>query len=301
MLKYIRNNDDNGRKAPLRYLLLKPMISEDDFRFCIKHFEQNSIDQHAHKDFFELVVVKSGSGVHSSCGESRTISAGDVFLIPPEVGHAYVNTKDLKIYNILFSDGFFQQFGEDLSRFANYQLYFNLSRSSDVSAIEIMHLDSGSFAELTDLLEETVCEQESGGAGCRTAVFCNALKIMLLLCRHAKCRRDDTLSGAVFNISRLLAEMESSLDSVWTLEKMAKKCYLSVSSFRQQFKRFTGTSPAAWLLNTRLDRTAKLLKSSDMPISELAGKCGFSDSNYFSRQFKKAFNVSPRDFRKNLS
>jgi AraC-like DNA-binding protein len=263
--------------------------------------EQNDIDHHAHRDFFELVVVKSGSGIHSSCGENRTISAGDVFLIPPEVGHSYTNTNGLTIYNILFSDGFFQQFGEDLSRFANYQLYFNLSRSNNISTIEIMHLDGESFASLSDLLEETCREQEIVGPGYRTAVFCNALKIMLLLCRHAKSRREDTLSGAVFSISRLLAELENSLDTVWTLEKMAKKCYLSVSSFRQQFKRFTGASPAAWLLNKRLERTAGMLKSSGEPISEIAGKCGFSDSNYFSRQFKKAFGVSPRDFRKNIS
>ena len=286
----------------MRYLILNNISGLSDFQFVVKNFvherSENFSDIHAHRDFFELVVVKSGSGTHWTEKKSENLSAGDIFLIPPGVEHNYPIAKSLSIYNVLFSDGFFQQFRDDLSAFANYQLYFNLSSTANSGAVEIMHLDRNSFAELIKLLEETVDEQKTPGPGSQTAVLCNALKIMLLLCRHAKSRTSDELSGAVFSISRLLAEMENTLDEKWNLEKMAKKCCLSVSSFRQQFKHFTGVSPAAWLLEARIRKAQTLLKTSDLSVSEISAICGFSDSNYFARQYKKHLSLSPREYRK---
>ena len=69
-------------------------------------------------------------------GEEKKISSGDVFLIPPDIAHDYVNARALHIYNILFSDGLFQQFGEDFAQLPNYQLYFNLSNLTKISTIE---------------------------------------------------------------------------------------------------------------------------------------------------------------------
>ena len=120
---------------------------------------------------------------------------------------------------------------------------------------------------------------------------------MLMLCRHAESRTGD-LPGAVLAISKLLAEMRKNIVSRWDLEKMAKKCGLSVSSFRQQFKALTGQSPVAWLLEARLKKAAQLLKNSTMSISDVCLECGFTDGNYFSRQFAKYQGVSPREYRK---
>ena len=48
----------------------------------------------------------------------------------------------------------------------------------------------------------------------------------------------------------------------------------------------------------RLGRTANLLARSNMTVSEVAKRGGFSDQFHFSRAFKKVYGVSPTDFRK---
>ncbi|MFR6640189.1 MAG: helix-turn-helix domain-containing protein [Christensenellales bacterium] len=42
-----------------------------------------------------------------------------------------------------------------------------------------------------------------------------------------------------------------------------------------------------------------MLKTTPDTITEIAGRCGYSDPNYFSVVFSRKFGVSPREYRKN--
>ena len=52
-----------------------------------------------------------------------------------------------------------------------------------------------------------------------------------------------------------------------------------------------------FLLNLRLRKAAEMLFNSDCNIAETALNTGFHDSNYFTRQFRKKFGRSPREYR----
>ncbi|RKF18343.1 helix-turn-helix domain-containing protein [Altericroceibacterium spongiae] len=63
-----------------------------------------------------------------------------------------------------------------------------------------------------------------------------------------------------------------------------------------------GTSFVQELNATRLERAAELLTDPRLfclPIGELAFRCGFLDSSYFTRQFRKRFGITPSRWRKN--
>lgn len=64
----------------------------------------------------------------------------------------------------------------------------------------------------------------------------------------------------------------------------------------------TGTTLCRWIQQRRLDRCAADLANPELreqSITEIAFRWGFNDSAYFSRVFKKAFNLPPREFRAN--
>lgn len=56
-------------------------------------------------------------------------------------------------------------------------------------------------------------------------------------------------------------------------------------------------SPIGYLLKLRLHKAAAMLSISDLSIAAVAFRCGFEDSNYFSRQFRREFDQSPSRFR----
>ena len=99
----------------------------------------------------------------------------------------------------------------------------------------------------------------------------------------------------------LLSELEKNCAVLWSLERMAKFCNMSVSSFRQSFRKLTGVPPLEYLVQLRLNKAAGRLATSTENLEEIADKCGFNDVNYFSKQFKKHFNILPSRYRKECS
>jgi AraC-like DNA-binding protein len=72
--------------------------------------------------------------------------------------------------------------------------------------------------------------------------------------------------------------------------------YLSV-----QFKKETSQTITDYIQNVRLEHAILLLNSTSDSIQEIASLCGFPDSNYFTRVFKKKKGLTPKEYRKHIT
>lgn len=81
------------------------------------------------------------------------------------------------------------------------------------------------------------------------------------------------------------------------LNDLAFLTNMSLSSFKRKFASAYNTSPNKYIINKRLEKAQNLLKSSDLGVAEIAYQCGFSDEGYFSKTFKKHFELSPSQYR----
>jgi AraC-like DNA-binding protein len=68
-------------------------------------------------------------------------------------------------------------------------------------------------------------------------------------------------------------------------------------TFERRFKEYTGQTPGAEIRRIRIEKAESLLKSTDMPVSEVASQCGFDGSSRFSLFFRKRAGLSPSEFR----
>ena len=84
-----------------------------------------------------------------------------------------------------------------------------------------------------------------------------------------------------------------------TLAEISEHIHLCESECTRLFKRHMNTTLFSFLQDYRIERSLEYL-SSEGTISEIAGKVGFSDSNYYSKVFAKVKGCSPREYRKNL-
>ena len=78
---------------------------------------------------------------------------------------------------------------------------------------------------------------------------------------------------------------------------LAKEFYMSEGYFCQLFREVMQQSAITYLNSVRMEKAEHLLKSSDMPVSQIALCCGFSDANYFSRTYKKEKGETPTQAR----
>ncbi len=85
-----------------------------------------------------------------------------------------------------------------------------------------------------------------------------------------------------------------------TLEDVAKEVNLSTYYFSKLFKSEVGENFIDYLTQVRIDRAKELLGDKALSIKEICFTIGYSDPNYFSRNFKKIVGVTPTEYRERL-
>jgi AraC family L-rhamnose operon regulatory protein RhaS len=131
----------------------------------------------------------------------------------------------------------------------------------------------------------------------------NELLLLLLnLFRKQKPILDEALTSTTRTVQLFLDDIRvhpEHLALEWTVPEMANSCGLSVTQFIQVVKRLTNRTPSQFLTACRLQLAEELLRASTpTSVTEVAQRCGFSTSQYFSVVFGRRHGCSPGEFRK---
>jgi len=82
-----------------------------------------------------------------------------------------------------------------------------------------------------------------------------------------------------------------------TVKQLAELGNMSSSSFNRIFKKETNLTPVEYLIEVRIEKAKKLLRRKEIPITEIAMRCGFNSSAHFSSSFSRLFNTTPSEYR----
>ena len=248
---------------------------------------------HSHEDFAELVAITNGKVVNDLPGLSLPMQAGDIMIMYPGSVHRYNRIRQLRHYNVLFSPKLLEAF---LGMQSNMNINHMLSSANSSNTSEILHLDGKELFHAIELLENMRQEKINFSPGHEGAMLANFYLLLIHIMRHAKVQ-SAAASTATFRIGQAIRHMERNSEQTFTLQQLCNYVHMSESSFRHHFRNLTDLSPIDYLIKLRLRRAALMMFHSDLPISNIAFICGFSDCNYFARKFRQVFQVTPREFR----
>jgi transcriptional regulator GlxA family with amidase domain len=72
---------------------------------------------------------------------------------------------------------------------------------------------------------------------------------------------------------------------------------MSPRNFARVFRREVGTTPGQYVQRTRIARARELLETTDLPIGQIAGRCGFGAPETFFRSFGRTLGLTPKEYR----
>ena len=86
-----------------------------------------------------------------------------------------------------------------------------------------------------------------------------------------------------------------------TLADMADHAAVSPRTLNRRFHEQTGTTPLRWLLLQRIHLAQEFLETSDLPVEEVARRCGFGTSANLRQHFAKHVSTSPNHYRQTFN
>ena len=250
--------------------------------------------------FYEMALVLSGSGFHV-CGDSEeSVQAGTVVFVPPGVAHGYRGCRDMEVYNCFFR-----------AELAEFELLW-AARDDALGALfgrsgtkrlpddhVVIQVDASAFEQC--VIELDVIRNEDPSEQSHARQIGHLLLALDLIARHGQRYGPAPTERRLATprvVTAVLDAFDADLARHWTLAELSTEVYVGSFHLAHEFKRWMGVSPMAYLSQLRAKRAAILLAGTDDSIASIGRAVGWPEPAAFSRQFSKAFGVSPREFRR---
>lgn len=108
---------------------------------------------------------------------------------------------------------------------------------------------------------------------------------------------DRFVSGMSCEISQVVEYINDHLQDKIDIDALADRVYLSHTGLIWRFKKELNMTPSEYLIAVRMRRAKQLLLEKDISIGQIAEKCGYANTYYFSNAFRRYVGMRPSDFR----
>lgn len=228
-----------------------------------------------------VVLVLSGSGTLMYDGEFYELQAGSCFFIDCMVPyyHQSSSTDPWELIWVHFNGATSKE----------YYGYF-----SQISEPAFM---PHAFQEMKEKLDSLLDVNTRSDLSAEITSSRLIVDILSILLQDVNNSRED--QGGV---RQKLLEVRQYLDEHYTekfsLDELSKHFFISKYHLSREFKNHFGITPNLYVISKRITMVKKLLRFSTLPLEEIALKCGFYDTSYMNKQFKKSEGINASDFRK---
>ncbi len=282
----------------MKVLKKQDWFHADGFPIVVERRDpQEPFGLHAH-EFSEIVIITGGKGIHTTGEDRYQLVTGDCFVIGGTRPHDYLNMDQLRLINVLFDASELPMTFSDLQSLPGYHALFTLEpawrkRHRFNSRLQLTPVELAEAMRLVDQLEQELADR---GAGFGVMATTTLLQLATFLSRCYS-RSRSPQSKSLLRVAEAISHIQRHYADPITLDELIEISGMSRRNFLRTFESTMGDPPIKYLIRLRVRHACKLLRHSDQSITEIAMAVGFSDSNYFSRQFRMRTGSSPRDYR----
>ena len=128
--------------------------------------------------------------------------------------------------------------------------------------------------------------------------FVSNLELMLDRFRYAPAVIAPERTELRQTLDDLRETLREAPEQPWTIEMLCERSGIRKSTLQKYYKQFYGRSIFEDLIGFRIELAKRLLTETELSISEITERCGYSTESYFMKQFKKLTGTTPTLYRK---
>lgn len=235
--------------------------------------------EHRHQDV-ELIYVLQGNLMVFIDRQVFAASAGDILVINSDCLHSWKSHSQVLIFQI------------KIDYFYLKKIFPNESVVFSCNSVQEPDSDYGRITYLLDKMIES-CSLKDRTLYLHSIYFALWQSITdKYRIRSEQTERDERITG-------ILEDIHTNYQQTIPLSVMAGRWYMSESSFSRFFKKHTGSYYSEYLRNVRLEHVCDALLHTRLTITEIAGRCGFANESVLNKNFRKRFQMSPKEYRVN--
>lgn len=268
-------------------------IREPLLRFEYHKSEPARLPKHTAQAHNLLIPIQA-EPLHARCirdGQTHdlVLSSGDIVVTPAGTAVAWEWKSAVEVILVWIDP-------QTMQDFVARELKILVSANTIEAQLVINDLDLLSAAHM---LKANLERPDLG----QTAMFdalCRVFLTTLVQKYRVKDEVTDIAINAKLSVGRyrsIVNFVDANLDRTISPVQIADVAGVSVSSLNRLFRSTLNTTPSRFLTHYRLKRARALMKDADIPLSNIAVDCGFSDQAHLSRLFKKHFGQTPSSYR----
>lgn len=241
---------------------------------------------HSHKDFVELILIRSGVSAYFINDRRQYVCAGDLIVYNSGVLHDEAVWSEHKISIYCLAIGGLALPGLRKNTLIPDGAQPVYSCKTCLPTLEQL------CEMMFDALRVGTCQSERFAQLLMEAFLVKVLPVLTQTETEEKPEEERVLGA---RIRKYLDEHY--MDAI-DLSDVAKILNMSTPYMSHVFKQIFGYSPMNYLLRRRIGEAQTLLITTDLSITEIGERVGYETTSYFSTQFTKQVGMSPKKYRK---
>ncbi len=244
-------------------------------------FTRHAFAKHTHETY-SIGILEHGAMTYECRGGTHTLRPGSVGLIhPDEVHTGHADDTSGWTYRNLYPDATVLE-----------RVLHDLNERSKLPRLPTV-IEDGTLAQMLAQAHRAFAESASSLA--RASLLQTALTALIV--RHAsKQPVVPAVRPEASAVRQVRAVLEDDFARNVTLEELAHLTDLNAFTLLRSFRRAYGLPPHAYQLQVRLRHAKRWLQQGEAP-AQVALRAGFADQSHLGRHFRKAFAVTPQQYR----
>ncbi len=252
---------------------------------------------HRHDDFYEILFLTQGEGVHTIDFQHHQIRPFSIFFLSPGQIHELALSKDVQGFIFLFTSSFYHFNKTDPYKLFELPFFYNLAKETPPLYLE-NELERQTFI---DLFQKSIIENQLKLPD-NEEVIRALLDLILIQSKRVYPVGviDEQAHKGKILVKRFKQLIEEKCQDNLSVKQYADLLTITPNHLSETVKNVTGRTSTDLINDRMVMEIKRYLTHTDLGISEIGYKLNFADQSYFSKYFKKLTGLSPLEFRKNL-